>query len=382
MHPKSFVSAPSRALLRLFIHIPTSAAGCCRKGLSWPGAKTSITGENRARLEWAGQNRHRSSGGEEASRCYFDFLWSVRRRTQTISVEVVPISAQELERSLLQGGVDGLIVSNTTVSRPHSLQSSNKSETGGLSGEPLKHLSTKTIQDMYRLTLGTVCVLFPVEKYIQLNQFRLVNLNFFQCWHHIFPNWRWEIYTVSFLQDVFLSLELGAFPTDRMRSTSCTPVPPSCSCTQPWLTRALLSSTKSSGNWWKFSSECTLRLTGRHHFPFDGRCLFKRDVRIWNQPPTFDFRKNGHSSVSDIIGLDTTKKTGSESWHIATFISPDKKIKRVVHSEFKVWSLYRTQNFQKKKKKKARNKLDHVQSENTELEGVPEKMAQAKILRK
>ena len=51
--------------------------------------------------------------------------------------------------------MDGLIVSNTTVSRPESLQSSNKSEAGGLSGEPLKDLSTKTVQDMYRLTLGS-----------------------------------------------------------------------------------------------------------------------------------------------------------------------------------------------------------------------------------
>lgn len=53
-----------------------------------------------------------------------------------------------------QRKVDGLIVSNTTIERPSHLQSSNKTQTGGLSGKPLKDLSTKTIEDMYRLTEG------------------------------------------------------------------------------------------------------------------------------------------------------------------------------------------------------------------------------------
>ena len=52
--------------------------------------------------------------------------------------------------------MDGLIVSNTTVSRPPSLQSFRKSEMGGLSGEPLKSLATETVKDMYRLTKGRI----------------------------------------------------------------------------------------------------------------------------------------------------------------------------------------------------------------------------------
>lgn len=52
--------------------------------------------------------------------------------------------------------VDGLIVCNTTVSRPDSLQSKHQSEQGGLSGKPLNDLSTRTIADMYRLTKGSV----------------------------------------------------------------------------------------------------------------------------------------------------------------------------------------------------------------------------------
>ena len=53
-----------------------------------------------------------------------------------------------------QGGVDGLIVTNTTVSRPDTLKSTNKKETGGLSGKPLTDLSTRTVSDMYGLTGG------------------------------------------------------------------------------------------------------------------------------------------------------------------------------------------------------------------------------------
>jgi len=52
--------------------------------------------------------------------------------------------------------VDGLIVSNTTTSRPDSLTSACKSEPGGLSGAPLREMATKTVADFYRLTNGSV----------------------------------------------------------------------------------------------------------------------------------------------------------------------------------------------------------------------------------
>ncbi|KAG7235195.1 hypothetical protein INR49_003106 [Caranx melampygus] len=56
----------------------------------------------------------------------------------------------------VQLGVDGLMVSNTTVSRPETLQDPNKTEVGGLSGQPLKDLSTNTVREMYSLTKGKV----------------------------------------------------------------------------------------------------------------------------------------------------------------------------------------------------------------------------------
>ena len=56
-------------------------------------------------------------------------------------------------------GVDGIVISNTTNSRPQSLQSKYKDETGGLSGKPLKNLSTECISTMYKLTDGKVPII-------------------------------------------------------------------------------------------------------------------------------------------------------------------------------------------------------------------------------
>ena len=50
--------------------------------------------------------------------------------------------------------VAGVILSNTTISRPDTLNSNNKSETGGLSGQPLKQMSTELIKTVYKYTQG------------------------------------------------------------------------------------------------------------------------------------------------------------------------------------------------------------------------------------
>ena len=46
-------------------------------------------------------------------------------------------------------GIDGMIVSNTTISRPPGLQGARASETGGLSGRPLFDLSTRTLARVF-----------------------------------------------------------------------------------------------------------------------------------------------------------------------------------------------------------------------------------------
>lgn len=82
------------------------------------------------------------------------------------------ISNQE---NLLQ--VDGLIVSNTTVTRPSSLTSPERGEVGGLSGQPLKALSTHMIKEMYLLTQG----LYNVEKLDYSN----LKVSGIHNWYHI-----------------------------------------------------------------------------------------------------------------------------------------------------------------------------------------------------
>jgi dihydroorotate dehydrogenase len=51
--------------------------------------------------------------------------------------------------------VDGVIVSNTTISRPH-LKSPQARETGGLSGKPLFDLSTLQLALFYKMTAGKI----------------------------------------------------------------------------------------------------------------------------------------------------------------------------------------------------------------------------------
>lgn len=55
--------------------------------------------------------------------------------------------------------VDGLVISNTTVERMPSLEDSQATEAGGLSGRPLTDLSTALIADMYSLTGGTLPII-------------------------------------------------------------------------------------------------------------------------------------------------------------------------------------------------------------------------------
>lgn len=57
------------------------------------------------------------------------------------------------------GGLDGLIVSNTTIARPDSLISSNARQTGGLSGVPLFEPSTAVLRRMYALTHGSLPII-------------------------------------------------------------------------------------------------------------------------------------------------------------------------------------------------------------------------------
>ncbi|XP_055992599.1 dihydroorotate dehydrogenase (quinone), mitochondrial [Sorex fumeus] len=86
-----------------------------------------------------------------------------RAHKPAVLVKIAPdLSARDKEdiaSVVRELGIDGLIVTNTTVSRPASLQGALRSETGGLSGQPLRDLSTQTIREMYTLTQGRVPII-------------------------------------------------------------------------------------------------------------------------------------------------------------------------------------------------------------------------------
>ncbi len=71
-----------------------------------------------------------------------------------IAPDLIPGEREDIASVALAAGVDGLIVSNTTVDRPADLVSPYAIEPGGLSGRSLFAPSTALLADMYRLTRG------------------------------------------------------------------------------------------------------------------------------------------------------------------------------------------------------------------------------------
>ena len=69
-----------------------------------------------------------------------------------IAPDLDPASRYSIAEAALSGSVDGLVVSNTTVSRPADLPPRLAAEAGGLSGKPLMALSTRLLAEMARLT--------------------------------------------------------------------------------------------------------------------------------------------------------------------------------------------------------------------------------------
>ena len=55
--------------------------------------------------------------------------------------------------------IEGLIISNTTDGNRNKLSDSNKNEVGGLSGKPLKDISTSLIRKFYKETKGTIKII-------------------------------------------------------------------------------------------------------------------------------------------------------------------------------------------------------------------------------
>lgn len=83
-----------------------------------------------------------------------------RARPTPVLLKIAPdLGAEELADIAdvaLRLGLDGIIISNTTIAREGLVSGVNANETGGLSGAPLFAMSTVVLAEMYRLTQGRI----------------------------------------------------------------------------------------------------------------------------------------------------------------------------------------------------------------------------------
>jgi len=76
-----------------------------------------------------------------------------------IAPDLTERDEEDIAAVVLGAGVDGLVVSNTTVGRPPGLTGPHRGEGGGLSGRPLAVLSTALLARMYRRTAGKLTII-------------------------------------------------------------------------------------------------------------------------------------------------------------------------------------------------------------------------------
>jgi dihydroorotate dehydrogenase len=83
-------------------------------------------------------------------------LFSDYKKYTPIILKIAPdldLEQQEqISKLVLQNKIDGIIISNTTISRPNFLQSNFSSQSGGLSGKPLFDLSNQILKNLFKLT--------------------------------------------------------------------------------------------------------------------------------------------------------------------------------------------------------------------------------------
>ena len=76
-----------------------------------------------------------------------------------LAPDLAPEDAGEAARVAADHGVAGLVVSNTTISRPGGLRHRHAGEAGGLSGAPLFELSTSMVRTLHRAGHGALPVI-------------------------------------------------------------------------------------------------------------------------------------------------------------------------------------------------------------------------------
>jgi dihydroorotate dehydrogenase len=76
-----------------------------------------------------------------------------------IAPDLEDAALDDIAAVCLHAGIEGMIVSNTTISRPSTLKSPLRHEKGGLSGAPLFALSTAVLRGMRRRTEGKLTLI-------------------------------------------------------------------------------------------------------------------------------------------------------------------------------------------------------------------------------
>ncbi len=101
--------------------------------------------------------------GEARLRSILEAVNAAVRSRPPLLVKLAPdLAAEGLEsvvETCVAAGVDGLIVSNTTISRPKGLRSAQATQAGGLSGRPLFGLSTTVLRQVAGFARGRLVLI-------------------------------------------------------------------------------------------------------------------------------------------------------------------------------------------------------------------------------
>jgi dihydroorotate dehydrogenase len=87
-------------------------------------------------------------------------LKTLHKKNTPILLKVAPdltLNEQEkIAEAVIKNNIDGVIVSNTTISRDQNLKNKNAVEVGGLSGQPLFQKSNEVLKNFYKFTDGKI----------------------------------------------------------------------------------------------------------------------------------------------------------------------------------------------------------------------------------
>jgi len=73
-----------------------------------------------------------------------------------IAPDLIVVELEDIALAVADSNIDGIIVTNTTLQRPHGLPPDLAAQGGGLSGKPLFTMATDVLRHMSRLTEGRV----------------------------------------------------------------------------------------------------------------------------------------------------------------------------------------------------------------------------------